>query len=48
MFSMRRLKEFVDLAKKFRLSGFVVKEEGGDGLLSAVADVIQHHTHFPC
>ena len=47
IFSMHRLKEFVEFAKQAGLSGFVVKEEGGTELLNAVADVIQHHQHFP-
>lgn len=47
MFSMHRLKEFVEWSKKAGMSGFVVKEEGGAELLSAVSDVIQHHPHFP-
>jgi len=47
IFSMHRLKEFVEWSRKAGMSGFVVKEEGGAELLSAVADVIQHHPHFP-
>ena len=36
IFSIHRLKEFVDSAKRMGLSGFVMKEEGGAGLLSAI------------
>lgn len=47
IFSIHKLAEFVESAKKMGLSGFALKEEGGTGLLNAVSDVIQHHPHFP-
>lgn len=47
IFSIHKLAEFVESAKKMGLSGFASKEEGGIGLLNAVSDVIQHHPHFP-
>jgi DNA-binding NarL/FixJ family response regulator len=47
IFSIHKLTEFVESAKKLGLSGFVLKEEGGAGLLNAVSDVIHHQTHFP-
>ena len=47
IFSIHKLNEFVESAKKLGLSGFVLKEEGGAGLLNAVSDVIHHQTHFP-
>jgi DNA-binding NarL/FixJ family response regulator len=47
IFSMHRLKEYVDYARNSGMSGFVVKEEGGTELLSAVDDVLHHHPHFP-
>jgi DNA-binding NarL/FixJ family response regulator len=47
IFSIHKLKEFVDSAKRMGLSGFVMKEEGGAGLLSAISDVIHHLPHFP-
>jgi DNA-binding NarL/FixJ family response regulator len=47
IFSMHRVKEYVQHAREMGMSGFVVKEEGGTELLSAVTDVIHHHPHFP-
>jgi DNA-binding NarL/FixJ family response regulator len=47
IFSMHRVKEYVEYAKDVGMSGFVAKEEGGTELLSAVNDVIHHHPHFP-
>ena len=47
IFSIHKLTEFVESAKQLGLSGFVMKEEGGTGLLNAVSDVIHHQPHFP-
>jgi DNA-binding NarL/FixJ family response regulator len=47
IFSMHRVKEYVEYARQVGMSGFVVKEEGGTELLSAVNDVIHHQPHFP-
>lgn len=47
MFSIHRIRDFVESAKKMGLGGFVCKDEGGQALLSAVDAVIDHRTYFP-
>ena len=47
MFSMYRVKEFIETAKNLGLSGFVPKEDASSALLNAVDAIIHHHTYFP-
>lgn len=47
MFSMYRIREFIEAAKNLGLSGFVPKEDASSALLNAVEAVIHHHTYFP-
>jgi DNA-binding NarL/FixJ family response regulator len=47
MFSIHRIRDFVESAKKMGLGGFVCKDEGGQALLSAVDAVIEDRTYFP-
>ncbi len=46
-FSMHKIKEFVDMAKRIGLRGFVAKEDDGKALLEAVDAVIHNRTYFP-
>lgn len=47
IFSIHRIRDFVETARQTGLSGFVCKDEGGQALLSAVDAVIRHRTYFP-
>ena len=47
MFSMYRVREFIEAAKSLGLSGFVPKEDASTALLNAVDAIIHHHTYFP-
>lgn len=47
IFSMHRLKEFIESARAIGLNGFVCKDEGGAGLLRAIDALIRHQTYFP-
>jgi DNA-binding NarL/FixJ family response regulator len=47
MFSIHRIRDFVETAKKMGLAGFVCKDQGGQVLLSAVDAVLDHRTYFP-
>lgn len=47
MWSVHRIRDFVESAKNMGLGGFVCKDEGGQALLSAVDAVIDHRTYFP-
>ena len=47
VFSMHKIKEFVDMAKRIGLRGFVAKEDDGDAILEAVDAVLHNRTYFP-
>jgi two-component system nitrate/nitrite response regulator NarL len=47
VFSMHKIKEFVDIAKRIGLRGFVAKEDDGNALLEAVDAVLHDRTYFP-
>ncbi len=47
MFSIHRIRDFVETVKKMGLAGFVCKDQGGQVLLSAVDAVLDHRTYFP-
>ena len=47
IFTMHRIREFVDIAKRIGLCGYVAKEDDGEALLAAVDAVRHHQTYFP-
>ena len=47
IFTMHRIREFVDIAKRIGLRGYVAKEDDGEALLAAVDAVRHHQTYFP-
>jgi two-component system nitrate/nitrite response regulator NarL len=47
IFSIHRIRDFVESAKSMGLAGFVCKDQGGQVLLSAVDAVLDHRTYFP-
>ena len=47
VFSMHKIKEFVDMAKRIGLRGYVAKEDNSDTLLEAVDAVLHNLTYFP-
>ena len=47
IFSMHRIREFIETAKRLGLSGYVPKEENGPSLRDAVEAVLHNQTYFP-
>lgn len=47
MFSMHKIKEFMETARSLGLDGYVAKEEDGPCLRRAVQAVLNHETYFP-
>ncbi len=47
IFTMHRIREFVETAKKIGLRGYVAKEDDGEALLAAVDAVRHDGTYFP-
>src|ERR1700722_490991 len=47
IFSMHRLKEYVDYARDSGMSGFVAKEQGGPEFSTPRGDMSHHQPHFP-
>ena len=47
MFSLHKMREFVDAARSLGLSGYVAKEEDGASLRLAVEAVLRDQTYFP-
>lgn len=47
IFSMHKIREFIDTAKKLGLSGYVPKEEDGPALRDAIEAVSHNHKYFP-
>jgi len=47
MFSMHKLREFIDAARSLGLDGYVPKEEDGPCLRNAVQAVLHNQTYFP-
>jgi DNA-binding NarL/FixJ family response regulator len=47
IFTMHRIREFIDRAKKLHLQGYVAKEDDGEALLQAVDAVRHDSTYFP-
>jgi DNA-binding NarL/FixJ family response regulator len=44
---MHKIHEFVDMAKRVGMQGFVAKEDDGKALLEAVDAVLHDRTYFP-
>ena len=47
IFSIHRIRDFVEATRRMGLGGFVCKDEGGQALLTAVDAVIDQRTYFP-
>jgi DNA-binding NarL/FixJ family response regulator len=47
IFSMHKVQEFIETAKKLGLSGYVPKEENGPSLRDAIDAVVQGQRYFP-
>jgi two-component system nitrate/nitrite response regulator NarL len=47
MFSMHKIREFIETARKLGLDGYVPKEDDGPCLRTAVQAVLDHQTYFP-
>jgi DNA-binding NarL/FixJ family response regulator len=47
IFTMHRIREFVETAKRLHLQGYVAKEDDGEALLQAVDAVRHDSTYFP-
>lgn len=47
IFTMHRIREFVEAAKRLHLQGYVAKEDDGEALLQAVDAVRHDSTYFP-
>ena len=47
IFTMHKIKEVAEAAKKIGLSGYVAKEDDGVALLAAVHAVLHNKTYFP-
>ncbi len=47
IFTMHRIREFIDRAKKLHLQGYVAKEDDGEALLQAVDAARHDSTYFP-
>jgi DNA-binding NarL/FixJ family response regulator len=47
MFSMHKIREFIEVARGLGLDGYVSKEEDGPCLRSAIEAVLNHKTFFP-
>ena len=47
IFTMHKIREFVETAKRLHLQGYVAKEDDGEALLQAVDAVRHDSTYFP-
>jgi DNA-binding NarL/FixJ family response regulator len=47
VFTMHKIREFIDTAKRLHLQGYVAKEDDGEALLQAVDAVRHQSTYFP-
>jgi two-component system, NarL family, nitrate/nitrite response regulator NarL len=47
MFTMYKLREFVDTAKDLGLNGFIAKDASAPALIEAIEAVRNHETYFP-
>jgi two-component system nitrate/nitrite response regulator NarL len=47
IFTMHKIREFVETAKRLKLQGYVAKEDDGEALLQAVDAVRHDSTYFP-
>jgi DNA-binding NarL/FixJ family response regulator len=47
MFTMYKLRDFVDTAKDLGLSGFITKDASAPALMDAIEAVRNHETYFP-
>jgi DNA-binding NarL/FixJ family response regulator len=47
MFTMYKLREFIDTAKDLGLNGFIFKDVSVSALIEAIEAVRNHETYFP-